>query len=336
MKSLSEIIEEVAGTTIDFSGLIINKSEIPDLTRVLKGHPTIREIVPPSSCDDFVKKRLKKIESQNKEYLKNKVSSLRNLSLFRFDDSPLKRLERSRELIRHHASQRVDLFFYTAIYFYRNSGEVKLDSTQRGAKQFGIGDQAYNTQASHSALLSNPYSKIRIPRADKQGHLNLYVRFPDDNHFHATLGSTVELPAQANIFDRLLEGNVKKEEHSIWRAKTLNILTEVSKGNLTPIQALAHFFHVLYDFFSNQNVLQRYWVDTAEPEKRLIYWEQFRGSFFGKWDTVNMATEYLANLLRLAPEESLRLSDEDFLEMKYKQLRDEILVSKTTPQRLCP
>lgn len=297
--------------------------DFDELFELLKGHSYIEKVTLPRGCDNETKVKLRKILNQNKKYQTNLVASLRNLSIFQRDSS-LDRVEKSSDLIIEHAARRVDLFFYTLVHYYNKKWEIYLDDTDRDV-QHGEGDRKLKTEASHSALISNPFGFVRALRADNAGPLNFKILWPKDNYFYQTLNSTVELPHESNVFDRILEGQVNNP--SPWRAAALNLLNDVSQGILNPIQGLERFFKILDDFFNSEKILSKY-LNSPDEAQRLIVSYQYEGTFDGRWENSMITDAYLCSLLGLSEEEIELLDSENFIAERFEEMKLEILRGK--------
>jgi hypothetical protein len=224
-----------------------------------------------------------------------------NFPFFNMNDSRLQAIEKSRELIIEHAERRIELFFYTLVYYYGKKNPIAILDTERGSRQKVHGIKPYyNTHACHSALISNPCEKPLWRRADGSGYINVTIVWPEDNHFINVLSTTTELPMEVNAFDSVLEGKIKTP--SFWRQYALDLLNAVN-------------------------------IENTSREKQLIYNYQLEGTFENKWKPNNPTTfnNYCCRLFRLKTNEYDRIQDKEFIQERYKVIENEIFGKRAQP-----
>src|SRR3990167_6720898 len=146
-----------------------------------------------------------------------------------------------------------------------------------------------------------------------------YIR----THFYQQLNSTVELPRIVNSFDCQLEGRVKT---SFLVVSCLNILNRAANNEIDPRVGMHLFNQCMQQFFSSlqsRYLAARHAKDKAAAKLAILSYQQ-QGTFAGAKE-LTIADEYASLLLRLTPEEKLRLQQGDLeLAPHYRQIQDEI------------
>jgi len=257
-------------------------------------------------------------------------------------------LEASKTHILEHAARRVDLFFYTLIAYYRSG----ISPTQGHTDfQHGIGRNNQNkkniTQACHSSFFPSLSDNKRQPKKNQHqrrysdSHLEILKNRLNGTHFLETLNATVELPTFVNKLDDELENAM------LCRKKSLEILCQVSLGNLNPIEGLNKFFKMMHDAFNNLG-MRRTHSKKGNPylltgsvfapgdiKSKLVDLTR-QGTLKNKWceETQSVMHEYVELLLRLTPSEKHTCQKssskrENMYNKKIEEIQNEILMSKS-------
>lgn len=169
-------------------------------------------------------------------------------------------------LIREHASRRVDLIFHLMIAVYKKNLHITKGKTER---QHGKGSKKTGTAACHASLIPHPvFEKVEFTPASKLNSLitnSIYGLFytPENKptstvntestflkgcYLEDVLNLTDELPTIVNDFDCHMEG---KWGSSNAVNATIKILNQVSLGKLDPIQGMNNFGRIMSMFFSH-------------------------------------------------------------------------------------
>jgi hypothetical protein len=192
----------------------------------------------------------------------------------------------SGELIIEHAQRRVDLFFYTLIAYYKTNLSVRIDTT---ILQHGAGNQCYQTEGCHSAILPSlqdiGYQKpSNLNTNPDQGRLLARVGLFSGRHFQQSLNATIELHQSVNYFDtHYIEGHT---EQGKMRTQSLDILNQVSKGTLNPVQGMIVFLLALKKTIDEQEqtYLNKHELKKSPKETRPWILACIRkGSFHTTW-----------------------------------------------------
>jgi hypothetical protein len=304
----------------------LQESDINRLAIILKGHDFIRKIKWPPCVSSEAIKLFTQILTKNKEYRSVRNPALMNFPFFNIKDTRLQAIEKSKDLIVEHAERRIELYFYTLVYYYGQQYRIAIQDTARGSRQKVHGIKLfYHTEACHSAIISNPCGKPLWRRSDGLGYIDATIIWDEDNHFINVLSTTTELPTEVNDFDIILEGKIKTP--SVWRKYALDLLNAVSYKQIHPVDALRDFFMMMTNFFNSLD------INNAPREKQLIYNYQLEGTFTGKWDPNNTTTftNYCCRLLRLEPNEYHRVVDLEFIQEKFQLLSEEIFRGRAQP-----
>lgn len=198
-------------------------------------------------------------------------------------------IRRSKNEICEHAARRCDLAFLTFVAYYKKNTTIEINDTQMTIGQ-GSND-GVKTQACHSALISNFLDQsivIEKPHATRAGTSKVVKSsILDNTQLALSLNMTTELPIVVNKLDSLLEGKI--DAPSFYRKQYLDLINQVSRGIITPIQAMAQFFKILEDFFAHEQD----WIahgealfgETPVIARQLVMDYQCEGSFAGKWNS---------------------------------------------------
>lgn len=223
-------------------------------------------------------------------------------------------------LIKFHASLRVDLFFFTLIAYYNSGLQVNIEHTNRQN-----GKSHHDNRACHSAILTslwdteneypahryNTRNTKKLPRSYRTSILN-------GTHFEDSLNLTVELDKSVNYFDTYyIEGN----KNTLMRTTALDILNQVSKKRLDPIQGMNQFLTCIHEHFLKIKAAYYGYKDlkTSPKETRAtIYSAQYEGTFFnacGFFDSRNppqsiaLKDDYIQAQLPLSKNERTQLRE---------------------------
>lgn len=226
----------------------------------------------------------------------SETDSLRRLKILEsIDDLLVKKLERIPGLVQEHATRRVDLMFLLMIAVYKQNVVITKGQTNR---QHGRGSTKTGTAACHASLIPHPEFKT-IANEESQskwsaliGH-SIYSLFAntqiDDasnnaaldcqdsdflkgSYFEDVLNVTTELPIIVNDFDGHMEG--KWEKSNAVKA-SLQVLNQVSKGILDPIQGLNQFGTIMSMFFSHMQYKYVLPDITYKPNAAVLYPKAF-------------------------------------------------------------
>ena len=209
------------------------------------------------SSKDKIFKKLKSLEHetslhkarQKSEYTENCTAALalpvETKDLEEKKDNFKTLLDMSKENIHEHAARRVDMFFYTLIAYHKTGiipiqGRTHLQHGRgRSASSSTSTDQQNITQACHSSFFPALLDET-ITKGDKAKASIL-----SGTHFLDNLNSTVELPTFVNKLDDELENTY------LCRKKSLDIISEVSEGKLTPVEGLTEFLKMMAQTFKD-------------------------------------------------------------------------------------
>src|SRR3990167_6912672 len=225
-------------------------------------------------------------------------------------------------LIKEHAIRRTDFFFCQLVSIHNLSekyqGHVTIKK-QPARLQHGNGSAKLLTHACHSALFPHINIVVKQPGKTAKNLTRQYIR----THFYQQLNSTVELPRIVNSFDCQLEGRVKP---SFLVVSCLNILNRAANNEIDPRVGMHLFYQCMQQFFSSlqsRYLAARHAKDKAAAKLAILSYQQ-QGTFAGAKE-LTIADEYASLLLRLTPEEKLRLQQGDLeLAPHYRQIQDEI------------
>lgn len=224
---------------------------------------------------------------------KNQTPALeRNVNVLP-DQDLITQIINSANLISEHASRRIDLCFYTLIFYYQKKCNITLGHTilQHGQ---GKGAGGTFTQACHSAFISNPVEFLNCYTIDGRS-LFLHTEWNQNNQFFNNLNMTVELPRAVNNFDSDLEGKIGSP--SKWRLEFLKVLNQVSFGIKDPVEGLKSLYEIMHIFFTEKR--REYFSGTDRP-KKLIYAFEFSGTFLGWDDTHKIVKQsYINSILQI-------------------------------------
>ena len=243
--------------------------------------------------------------------------------------SKSKALELSEKHVIEHANRRVDLFFYTLVAYYKTGITPIIGHTDL---QHGIGrvikPDHLLTQGCHSSFIPSPLDKTIYNSVRCKSILS-------GTHFLDSLNATVELPPSVNHFDDLLE--------NLCRQSCADILAEVAKGSINPIEGLNRFLKMMHDVLTdlkraaehqNSYLLLRYsWIARRELNLKIVNLVA-RGTLRTTFDEERLVARdaYIQLLLRMTPEEiescDDKNKDELYLE-KIAEIKDEILSTKS-------
>lgn len=205
------------------------------------------------------------------------------------------------EAIMDHAHRRVDLFFHLLILVYDRKISINLVDT---VLQHGRGSNDDKTQACHSAILHS---------FDFFG----YFLLDYENYFVNALGATVRLHKLVNNFDRGMEDSC--------RPAALDIVRQVSQGNLTPIDGLQQFLWILEDYFNR-------YVPKADIDNDIHYWQKvgtFKSTCEDDGSPKILWLEYIHKTLKLTDEQRQRITlseqvKNSIYHNQYEVLRNEM------------
>lgn len=245
--------------------------------------------------------------------------------------NPEAMLALSKESIIEHAHRRVDLFFYTLIAYYNTHKSPTQDVTRL---QHGRGRNSHDKhnllQACHSSLIP---SFIDDTYKDQKklnlGHRSILC----GTHFMHSLNSTVELPAFVNDFDTVLESSYA------CRTKSMEIIQNVSKGKINPIQGLNLFLKMMDQTFIQLE--ENYLSESNQLKSNLVALMRKSTSnenYFYK--TKFVRDDYIESMLRLTQDEILtcnisrEMREQVYLE-KILELQQEILTTQEDPNIDC-
>ena len=255
-----------------------------------------------------------------------------------------------------HARRRIDLFFYTLVFFYGKIQE-RDEAIIAAAPPIthGIGavqKTPLETDAAHDALIPS----FRIRCAD--GEYNPL----ESSHFQETLNMTTELPAAVNKFDtHFIEGHY--DNPTKMRAQALHIINLVGIGLLTPVDGLEVFLTKFHGHFEkNKGSYLSEKTDLNEESRKIIFYSQKEGSFGDPEDPKNLKhsktviwkpgqdggilLDYLYLLLRINPAHKAQLNSlgdpeviihsglfKSYLLHMQKEIADGTPVTKKEPSR---
>lgn len=195
------------------------------------------------------------------------------------------RIEEYSDMIKEHASRRVELFFYLCIALYKSKLTIKIDETD---KQHGQGSKSVCLAACHSSLFTS------IKCAEENGDGTFKPIF-DGTQFAETLNSTVELPVCVNNFDSFCEGKntaTNDSKNKGLRLLLLPVLQRLSNGEISPIDAMEFYFKEFEKRITSYNVeeIKNNNVKTCYPTPKNVkerirnlqrqgtfYWADFEG-----------------------------------------------------------
>lgn len=208
-------------------------------------------------------------------------------------------------LIVEHAQRRIDLFFYTLIFYYKTQLTLDIAPT---ILQHGTGLDKMS--ACHSSIL--PAIREKSDTRDNTCSFAEKNSILNETHFANSLNSTILLHQSVNYFDtHHLEG---KEAQDKMRRKSIHILNEVAAGTYDPLTGILKFLIQLHTHF--EEVKHKYFscrdLPTSPTDTRaLIFHSQAKGSFSATWHQnkveskldPRMNDEYVHTILRVKPEE---------------------------------
>lgn len=238
----------------------------------------------------------------------------------------------SKELITEHARRRVDLFFYLLTAYY-NKGFTPTEG--HTTLQHGRGRNTNRhdsiTQACHSSLIPALVDELIYDTQQKSVLCG--------THFMDSLNTTVELPVFVNDLDNALE--------NACRDKSLEILCNVSRGVINPIQGTTSFLNLLGAFLNDLKhnseikrevpLVQRSFLrqhSYIAPSLIDLVIQGTLGTTFSK-ENLTVSEEYIQLLLRLTPTEKTLCATDDALKAqlyvkKFEELQHEILTAKSS------
>jgi hypothetical protein len=223
--------------------------------------------------------------------------------------------------IMRHASWRSNLYFLLLVAYYKKKRIIQIDSTQM---QYGRGLDPH-IQACHSSLFPSlidweaypkrlPSQKYRVLSGGKKG-----VCCGRKPIFHGSFlwhwnSMTVGCPAIVNEFDTFLEG---RGFGSVYRKELLATLSQCSLGSRNPIDAMAHYYFVMGDFFSassQRGFLNRY-PRSQQSAVRYMVELQKQGTMLNKRSRgIKLRSSYLKSILLW--DGSPRLREQSLLDLQ--------------------
>ena len=185
--------------------------------------------------------------------------------LEKIDLLELQKVEKFANNIREHAAMRFDLFFLLLVAVYKTNVAGTKGWTP---SQFGSGTQDIETNGCHDALFpflymtdnppepSNTYKAINYiwqlirrsapaqpgPTPEPVEHNIL-----KDKHFAYVSNMTTEAPKTVNKFDCKLE--MAGQDRSALVRCAVEVINQVSRGELTPVQGLDAYCKIMYRSF---------------------------------------------------------------------------------------
>jgi hypothetical protein len=157
--------------------------------------------------------------------------------------TPLNLATHYSDLIDHHLTLRVALFFQQTIVCYKTPFHYRIAATEGqvfSAKTLAIKagnekEHKISYQAAHSSTIPGLDACLRSEvNAAHPG----YFSFLKGSHLDLLNNSTVSLPDFVNKMDTLIDG---KASNGFLRSQTINLLNEVARGEKTPVQATREF-----------------------------------------------------------------------------------------------
>lgn len=157
--------------------------------------------------------------------------------------TPLSLAQYSSDLIDHHLTLRVALFFQQAVVCYFTPFHYRVAATEGqifSAKtlKIRVGNEKENKisyQAAHSSTIPGLEA---CPRTEKDTANPVYFSFLKGSHLEFLNNSTVSLPAFVNKIDTLIDG---KAGTGFLRNQTIDLINEVARGEKTPVAATRQF-----------------------------------------------------------------------------------------------
>lgn len=259
------------------------------------------------------------------ESIKDKILDVHahsEISKLSFDQLTLEKIEALKQQIVEHAARRVDLFFYLVIALRNTDCFITRDKT---FEQFGCGSENRGTEACHSAFIPNIKMQKLLP-----GQILSKNKFSllSGTHLETSLNSTIELPGIVNSLDRSLEG---KYGSSKWTYACMDILNQISRGKINPIEAMNQFYMVMNDFFNSTNwyFFKKQNKDVPLIIKKRIHEYEKKGTFLSANNDLTFSLDYLYLMLRLTPAEIQNVKNHpESIDEYYYRVQKEIFTSK--------
>lgn len=244
--------------------------------------------------------------------------------------------------IMEHAQRRVDLYFYLLVAVYKQNANIVKVFTQ---KQHGAGTNESGTNACHDSLFPNVL--LQYPQT-KLSYLWTAFVTPwafAGTHFEDANNMTTELPAIVNEFDTYMEAANpgQRSVPSKYVKKMLVDLNLVSRGEMTPIDAMNSFLAITKLFFSEfeakldgsempskrkrkrddceekvENIDPYKFPHSMHRAMRKIWELQLTGTLRAKADNEDCVDhDYLCSLLRVPPDQVLKTRQDPLLLLNY-------------------
>lgn len=144
-------------------------------------------------------------------------------------------------IIKEHAYRRIQIFYYQALFYYKEDCDISMDKTiiQHGQAKCSC------CSAAHSAILPGLIDSKGLMKQDLQIYHNM--------------NSTVEMPSNVNAYDCVIESEM--------RPKALEILNLVAKG-MHPYEATEYFVKCMQTFFQKSSVETQLKIDLHKKIKQ--------------------------------------------------------------------
>lgn len=169
--------------------------------------------------------KLIEVKGRKKEgYEKNITASL-SLDHKLLPDQAAKQIEKA---IAFHALNRIDLFFYLLVAYYKKNKTIEMSKTRA---QHGRGNSFRNTHACHSCFFPSVTD-------------NASTSILDDTHLMNSMNMTVELPTICNDLDGHIEGG---SQPSRCRKEALALLNQCSRGEITVEFGITQFVRFILE-----------------------------------------------------------------------------------------
>ena len=247
-------------------------------------------------------------------------------------DDPNALLAMSKKFVIEHANRRVDLFFYTAVAYYKTAFvPTKGYTSLQHGKGRNTKDNTKLTDGCHSSFTTSLLDKtIFQNRTGREKHKSLL----SGTHFMNSLNSTVELPYFVNAFDGVLE--------TMGRQQCLNIIGDVAQETINPIEGLNLFLKMMQDILTDlkqQAILKKcspllkhslMRQRTFNPELIDLVLKGTLSTTFST-QTQTAGDDYIQLLLRMTPEEKALCENnkEQVYLDKMLEMQSEILQTKS-------
>lgn len=245
------------------------------------------------------KSDINEIENANKAkkkkpYLTEKQQAKRNNLLNQIDDLLVQKVELCLGLIEEHVMRRLDLTFLLMVAVYKQRITLSKGSTDR---QHGRGQNG--NAACHASLIPHPIIEpITVSPSYFENPLKRYTAYQlffgcepqkhllDEDklkhcYLYDILNMTTELPKIVNDFDGHMEG---KWVESNAVKSLIQIINQVSMGEINPIEGINRYADIMYLFFNHMgykllNIESSKNSPEAPKAFALIKEYQYRGTF---------------------------------------------------------